>query len=238
MASRRNYATIDEVEQYADVTSTDDTEFEDQISQAEELIDDYVGFQQKAVPDEYHGTVVSYNVGTKTLVDSANISALGKYADNYFAGCELLIISGTGKGGRATIESSSKSGSSITLATALDTSPDTTSVYKIYQLGKFPRVQDVYILPDNSKYTYTIPEKVKRATAAQMEFMINQGAKFFGSDQSDMESERIGNYSYSKGSAGGGASSTVKMIAPKARALLKGIRNSTGQLIANNPTGL
>jgi hypothetical protein len=230
MASRRGYLTIDELEEFADIEVTDNAEAEDQISQAEEIIDAYVGAQEKFFPRVFQGEVSAVSNSNKTLADTGSGSQL-HVIDDYFKGCELEIIGGAGAGQRGIIESSSKDNRTVTLAAAFSVTPDTTSVFRIYQLGKFPRYSDVYTNRAGTKYFKAIPEAVKRATAAQVQFIIEQGDKYFSTDQTDMTRERIGNYEYEKAGAGSGVgqSSLVKLLAPKARALLRGIKNSTGQ---------
>lgn len=228
MASRRQYATIDEVEQFADVTSTDDTEFEDKISQAEELIDAYVGPQNQHFRGTYHGQITALTNSNKTIADTASTSQLN-VANDYFSYSVLEIIGGTGVGQRGYIASSNKDNKTVTLATALSTTPDTTSVFKIYQLGKFPRIQDVYSGPSGLQYYKSIPDAVKRAVAAQVAFMIDQGDTF---DAPDFESESFLNYSYTRGKDNGSLS---KLISPRAKVLLRGITNRTGRLITGGP---
>lgn len=230
MASRRQYLTQTELAEYADITISDSSEADDRISQAEEIIDAYVGFQDKFVQQVWQGKLTSAT--STVLTDSSSDTPLN-FQDNYFTFCEVEIIGGIGSGQREIIASSDQDNKTITIRTAFDTAPDSTSVYKIYQLGKFPRLRDYFFEPDTETYYKSIPEAVKRATAAQVEYVIAQGDNFFKSDQTDKLSESIGNYSYSKGQGG---STLSQMIAPKARALLKGIRNATGRLIAENPT--
>lgn len=227
MASRREYTTIAEVEAYADVTATDNDEFEEQITMAEEMIDVYVGHQQKAFPREIQGEVSSVN--GKTIFDVGPSSLLVDH-DDYLAGCTLEIIGGAGKGQTRTIESSSKDNKSITYkGDTLSPDVDTTSIFKIYQLGKFPRRKDMTLNRAGDRYYKMIPDAVKRATAAQVEYIINQGADFFGTDETDKDSESLGNYSYSGGNASQ-KSTVVRMIAPKARTLLRGITNRLGRI--------
>lgn len=236
MASLRKYATIAEVEEFADITSIDDTEFEDRISQSEELIDAYVGFQEKAVPGIYTGRAT--DVSGTTLYDTSSDTQL--YVDDgFFVYCVIEIIGGTGAGQQKQITSSNKNNKSITVVSSWTTPPDSTSVYKIYQLGKFPRRKDVYYDPDNLTYTKHIPEAIKRAVAAQMAFLVDKGDGFFTGDGAEMDSESIGNYSYSRGSGGSSmAASSVKLVAPRARTLLKGYKFSGGRIIPENPTCL
>ena len=232
--SRRQYLTQSELAEYADITISDDTEADDQISQAEELIDSYVGFQTRFIPDVHQGKLTSVANSDKELIDTSGDTPFNRN-DNYFSYCEIEIIGGTGVGQRGIIESSSEDNKSVTLKTAFATAPDSTSIYKVYQLGKFPRQTDYFYEPDTTTYYKSIPEAVKRAVAAQVEFAINMGSEFFASDATDKQSESIGNYSYSKGN-NAIQSAQVKVIAPKAKALLRGIKNSLGELIAENPT--
>lgn len=231
--SRRQYLTQDELEQFADITVTDPTEADDQISMAEELIDSYVGSQDSFIKQEFQGKLTA--VSGTTVYDTSGDTPLN-LANNYFTYCEIEIIGGTGKGQRRIIASSNKDNYSVTVRDAWDTAPDDTSVYRIYQLGKFPLCYDYFYEPDSDTYYKTIPEAVKRATAAQIEFIVTQGAKYFAGDSTDFDSESIDTYSYSKGSNGNSLTSKVKLIAPKARSLLSGYINRTGQLIVDNPT--
>lgn len=234
MSSLRKYATIDQVQEFADITSTNDAEFEDRISQSEEMIDAYVGTQQKHVDRIFTGRLTS--VSGTTLVDNSSDSPL-VFDDNYFSYCVVEIIGGTGSGQRKSVTASSKNDKSITVDSAFTTTPDSTSVYKIYQIGKFPRHQDVYHDPENLKYYKSIPDAVMRAVCAQMAFIVDKGDAYFAGDGSEMQSESIGNYSYSRGQ-GDSAASFVKFVSPRARTLLRGYKVSGGRIIADNPTCL
>lgn len=234
MASRRGYLSQEELAQYADITINDTTEADDQISMAEELIDAWVGFQDKFQKRDIFGQVSSATATTVT--DSTTLNSLDQI-DDYFKGAEIEIVGGTGSGQRRVISSSVRSTKTVTVVSNFSTVPDSTSAFRIYQLGKFPRPRDVFSAADGSKYYKSIPEAVKRATAAQVEYIINQGVKYFASEGVDMESERIGNYSYSKGQ-GGSLSTLSKLIAPKARALLRGITNRTGRIIPPVTSGV
>jgi hypothetical protein len=234
--SLRRYATIEEVQELADVVSTDDAEFEDRISQAEELIDAYVGYQQPAVKGYYVGKPTS--VAGTTLYDTSSNSPL-RMPDNYYTYCVIEIIGGTGSGQQRKIDSSNHDNQSVTVTDSWDTNPDTTSMYKIYQVGKFPRLDETYYDPDSESYFRSIPQAIKRATAAQVEFIINQGDQYFQGDDTSKESESIGDYSYTRGGGGsGGQSSAVRMIGPKARTLLRGYKKLTGTITVDNPTNL
>lgn len=224
--SNRGYLSQDELEQYADIDITDTTEADDQISQAEEIIDDFVGPQAKFleyIKEGLMAAVASTTVFTLESVDQNNMDI------DYLKGCWVEIIGGPGAGDRRRITGQTRAGV-ITVASAFSTTPTTESYYRIYQLGKFPRRQDVFFDSRHtpSRYYKSIPDRVRRAVAAQVEYMINMGPSFFGSDKLNLESERLGDYSYSKGS---GTSGTSQMIAPKAKLLLRGIVNRKGAIV-------
>lgn len=231
MASRRGYLTIAELEEFADIDVTDDAEAEDQISQAEELIDAWVGFQERRLYREYRGEVTAVSNADKTIADTGNGTPLDAN-DDFYKGAEIEIVAGTGAGQRQTIVSSDKSDKTVTVGTAFSPAPDTTSMFRIYQLGKFPRRKDGYQNRAGNKVFYSIPEAVRRATAAQVQFIIEMGSAYFAGAGADMNRERIGNYEYEKSSGSGMNQSTlVKLIAPKARVLLRGITNRTGRFV-------
>lgn len=221
--SRRRYLSQSELAQYADITLTNPTEADDRISQAEEIIDNFVGYQQKAVSEELIGTAQSGGA-TSMVLESIHCNV---YQKDYLSNCCIEIIGGTGKGQRSTITASELNGT-ITYET-LSTPTDNTSFYKIWQLGKFPRLTDRHTNTTSTQYYYSIPEAIKRAVAAQVEFGISMGDDYFSTNKLDMQSESIGDYSYSKG--GGGSGSLDNLIAPKAKLLLRGIKNITGQII-------
>jgi len=225
MASKRNYVTTTEVDELVGSGSSTDL----QISEAEEIIDAWVGPQKKHIDQEYTGRASAGAAQAITLQTSQqNI-----YDVDYFKWCQVEIIGGTGAGQRRICTASTKAGV-LTVDSAWTTAPDSTSFYKIYQLGKFPRYHDVEFYSEQSPSTYykSIPEAVKRATAAQVEYIAAMGDDFFKTDQADKQSESIGDYSYSKGGGSStGALSISKLIAPKARALLRGIKNSIGEIV-------
>ena len=223
--SRRGYLSQGELEQLANITITDTTEADDRISQAEEIIDGYVGAQNKYMTESIKGLVSAFSGTTFTLETSQQNS----FDIDYFKLCEVEILGGTGAGQRRKITGSTKAGV-ITIDTAWTVNPSTTSFYKISQIGKFPRHCDVETYTSGTDTTFykAIPEAVKRAVAAQVEYVVEMGDSFFAGDKTEMESESIGDYSYSKGS---GVSSAGRLISPKAKVLLKGIFNRTGVLV-------
>lgn len=219
--TRRQYVTEDEIEQFSNIQVTDSTEAEDQMSRAEEMIDSYVGFQRKHIRDTFSGLATSG--GNDFLIDTSGDSPLKNFDDDYFTFCEVEIIGGTGKGQRRTISSFDISSNKITVSEDWAVNPDNTSFYTIKQIGKFPRLEDVF-QDEHNKYFKSIPDAVKQATLAQLEYIIEKGADFFAGAL-DYESENVGEYSYT---AKKGAN---RFISPHARELLKGIRNIKGTLI-------
>ena len=222
--SRRGYLSQGELEQLANITITDTTEADDQINQAEEMIDAYVGPQDNYMKQKVTGTASAAASTSITLETSQQ----NTFDIDYFKLCEIEILGGTGVGQRRKVTASTKAGV-LTVGSDWVTTPDSTSVYKINQLGKFPRRKDVetYTSGPNTTYFKVIPEAVKRAVAAQVGYVVEMGDAFFAGDKSDMESESIGDYSYSKGQ---GAASVYKLISPKAKILLKGLVNRTGSI--------
>lgn len=213
--TRRGYLSQAELAQYANITIVDAVEADDQISQAEEIIDAYVRQSEKFVRVSITGTATGGT--TTTLIDTQNLTQY----DGYYNGLELEILAGIGVGKRLRITGSDKATKTITFTPALEASIDTTSVYEIYQLGLFPRHKDV--LYTNDTYYKRIPEAVKRATAAQVEYIIEKGEAYFKGG-AEFKSESIGDYSYTRDSG-----SITALLAPKARLLLKGYVNRTGQ---------
>lgn len=222
--SRRGYLSQSELEQLANITITDVTEADDVISQAEELIDAYVGPQSKHIEETIKGVAAAATSTGLTLETSQQ----NTYDIDYFKLCEIEILGGTGVGQRRKITGSTKAGV-LTIDSAWTTTPSTDSFYKISQIGKFPRACDVetYTSGANTTYYKAIPEAIKRAIAAQVEFYIEMGESYFKGDKPEMESESVGDYSYTKGQ---GVSNLYKLISPKVKILLKGIVNRIGQI--------
>lgn len=223
MASRRNYVTAVEVNTMAGFTPTDN-----ELNIAEELIDAFVGPQQKYFYIEMRGRASAGGANTINLESTQQ----NEYEADYFKYCEVEILVGTGAGQRGIVTSSTKAGV-LTMVENWTTPPDSTSIYRIYQLGKFPRNVDGFLYTNSEPYQYakSIPEAVKRAVAAQVEYMHTMGSDFFATDKADKVSESIGDYSYSNALNGVGVTGVSKFIAPKAKMLLKGIQNRCGEIV-------
>lgn len=209
---------------------TDATEA--QVALAEALIDDYVGYQ----PRFYEGEIVGKVTGSLTgkVVDTNTNSPL-YVTDNTFAMCVIEIIGGAGVGQSRVITASDRDDRSVTFeGAAFNPVLDDTSVYRIYQLAKFPRHKDSRTPSGESIFYKFIPQAIKEAAIAQTEFIIEQGEDYFTGDDSEMDSERILSYSYSRG-GNAGQSAQVKFVSPKARTLLRGFKNRTGRIAVDHP---
>lgn len=217
---------------YIETTDVADST-EAQVALAEQLIDDYVGYQPRFYEHEVSGKVTGA-VGS-VIYDTNDASPLF-VTDNTYAKCVIEIIGGSGVGQSRVLTASDRDDRSVTFTgSAFNPALDATSVYRIYQLAKFPRRQDSRTPSGESVFHKYIPQAVKEATIAQVQYIQEMGDDYFLGEDSEMEGERLGNYSYSRGGSGG-QSALVKMIAPKARILLRGIKNRTGRLIAEDPT--
>lgn len=225
MSTLRGYLLPEELDGYG-INIPYEDETDQKISLAEQLIDSYVGYQERAV-NEVPGEVSSVD-GT-TIFDTGGGSSLHR-PDGYFTGSHIEIVDGTGAGQVRRIESSSQDAQSITVDLAFDTEPDTTSIFLITQVGKFPRAKDTRLSRDGTRYYRRIPQAVKDATAAQLEFIIEQGDDYFAGNGADMDAERLLSYSYQRSQGSSASSSSIKLISPKARTLLRGIKNSTGYI--------
>jgi hypothetical protein len=187
------------------------------------MIDAYVGFQDKHMPVQLEGMATSGD--TTKIIDTSDDSPLN-YNDNYFNYCEVEIVAGTNVGERRQIISSDQSEKSVTVSAVFTAAIDSTSVYIIRQLGKFPRSKDVFTKTVDGETIYykRIPEEVKRATAAQLQYIIEKGTEFFAG-ATDKDSETIADYSYSI------KEGAERLIAPKARLILHGFVNRKGVLL-------
>ena len=220
MSTRRSYVTAAEVNTLVGITPTDA-----QLDAAEALIDAYVGFITKWMNYKVEGIAVSGGASTLTLM----VKEQNRYDANYFAGCEIKILGGTGSGQVRRI-SSSTYGGVVTVDTAWTTAPDSTSFYRIYQFAKFPRTQDVthFTEVEPAQVYKEIPEQVKQAVAAQVEYIDSMGDDYFSTNNSEKMREQIGDYEYENAQSESGVGGISRLIAPKAKALLRGIRCIVG----------
>ncbi|MEC5150875.1 hypothetical protein [Cryobacterium sp. GrIS_2_6] len=249
MSSRRQYIDSTYLTQYLSGTalSSDYSSADDLISAAEEYIDAWVGHQDKFFrgisgtngvytppdPQDRRAPTLYEVKGRVSQVINPTNFILQQYTqfvfqEDYLAGCWIEIIGGTGAGQTNHVTGSLLDGQ-VTVSSAWTTAIDATSVYRIYQLGKFPRLQDVYFDSINQpvRYYKMIPDAVRRATAAQCVFMNAKGRDFFDTDGAAMQSEHLGAYSYSRGAK---STSGSLYIAPDAKEALRGITNRMGKI--------
>lgn len=219
---RRNYILASDV---PDATEAD-------VALAEALIDEYVGRQPKFIMREVVGKVTASLTGK--VVDTNPASPLF-VTDNTYSFCYIEIIGGTGAGQSRPITASSMNERSLTFSgSPFNPGLDNTSVYRVYQLGKFPRRQDSRTPSGDTIFYKYITDAIKNATIAQTQFVMSQGTDYFTGDDSEMQSESLLTYSYSRG-GNAGQSALVKFISPQARAFLKGYKNSTGVIAVDHP---
>ena len=82
--SRRGYLSQSELEQFADITVTNTTEADDRISQAEEIIDAYVGPQDKFLDYTIEGLVSAAASGTSFILENSHQNV---YDIDFFKWC-------------------------------------------------------------------------------------------------------------------------------------------------------
>lgn len=216
MSTLRNYIQVSEAA----------TASEAQIDLAEQIIDHYVGVQKRHVGHVHEGEITSLLAGQK-IVDEDSRSRLSQYDNGYFKYCVIEFLSGEHAGESRPITANTESESSIVYGGDELANLAVGDIFKIYQLGKFPRQKDV--LHRDTVYHKSIPRVVKDAVIAQAEFIVEMGDDYFSGNETDAAGESIGNYSY-QNAGGGNQSATVKMVAPKARTMLRGIINRLGRI--------
>ena len=207
---------------------------ESQVALAEELIDRYVGPQPKYLHRTIQGRITSLLNSFKTIVDDGSETSGQTQLDattGMFKNAVLEMLSGSAAGKRGVLETSDKDAKSVTLRAALATNPAVGDYFKIYQLGKFPRTQDVFNTPDGLNVYPAIPELVREAVVAQVQYIIAKGDGYFVGDSSEMKSESFLNYSYTRSGEGSGGSSMDNLISPQAKAMLRGIMNRKGRML-------
>lgn len=227
MASRRNYATKEDCLAFdSGLVFAADPDADTQISRAEEMIDQYVGFQQKFLENEPRVEISDISDDGKTLYDTVGGSQLFQ-TDDYYKYCEIEILGGAGVGQHGFIISSNRNDKSITVRDAFSTPLDDTSIGVIRQVAKFPARRNAFTNRIGTLWVKEYPSQLKDAVCAQVQFMQAKGIEYFSTDGPDMDQETIGNYSYSKGRTIS-PTAFISLIAPSARQLLQGIMNRTG----------
>lgn len=220
--SKRSYLSITEAFEMVGLTVT-----EEQINVAEELIDAYVGSFLKFMQHHIIGRATSATANTLTLQTRDR----NTFDINYFKWLTIEILSGTGEGQTRTIQSSTKDGV-LTVSANFTTTPDATSMYRIYQLGKFPRQCDVQAFSEvpPTEYVKRIPDQIKRAVAYQLEYIAFMGDAYFKDNIPDSYSESVGDYSESKTYSKGAGLGISLLIGSKAKAQLHGFLQRSGRI--------
>lgn len=196
------------------------------------MIDSYIGHQVQAVR-QLSGVARAATDDTLQLAGDDTQAANGV---NYLKGCQIEILDGEGAGQVRYIKSSALDGT-VTVSENWDTNPDTTSYYRVSQVGKLPRQgKDLTNDTVNGVNTYfrVIPLVVKQAVAAQVEYVQAMGVEYFTGGDSNMQSESSDGYSYTKGENG---TNGKGLIAPTVRSLLAGsgiINRAGGAIIVPN----
>lgn len=191
MIPLRKYVSQADVQNYSNITINDSDEANDIIDLAESIIDNYVGYVKPHVIHRIHGKATGGT--TLKLIDTSGDSYLGSNDDGYYRNCVLEMMSGTQAGKRRAITDSDQGDKSVTVEDEFSSAIADGDAYVIYQLAKFPRAKDVELI--DNEYYKIIPEQIKQATLAQIEYIVEKGLDFF-SEGVDYKSESFSKYSY------------------------------------------
>lgn len=207
------------------------------ITDAERMIDVYVGPSQPFYSDLTGTLDAALPSGQLTLSGSS----FGNRRPNYWAvgGHYLTITDVPGAPTSALIGTkrliiASTSGT-VTLATGYSEDVPSGTAYYTHQESRFPRWND-----SDPWGSPTLPDEVAKATAWQVEFGIAEGSESYGlgedsvvvgSDGAVVSRNYGSGYSESRATQGAGSKAGLAaLIAPKARAILRSLMNSTGWL--------
>lgn len=228
-----NYIQPSELPTYIHTMSsvTDETLAAKHISDAERIVDAYVGPGPKFYVDLSGETSSAVASGATTLPSTI----FGSRRPNYWArgGVYVELVDGVAAslvGERRLVVASDDN--QVTLASGFDAAVANGALFVYRQLSAFPRVWDQHAtlaLP-------RLPEGLKRATAFQVEYAITFGSEAFGLGDpsiSDGEAALVQSRTY-----GSGYSETriptskqglAYLIAPRARAELYRLINAAGR---------
>lgn len=202
------------------------------ISDAEVIVDRYVG----SAPKFYTNRSLTLSADVASGATSITTTSLGNRRTNYWAvggvyirisehataslvGQERLIVSSSGTG--------------VTLVSGFDAVlAAATTDLEYLQKSAFPRVwdQDPWGSPQ-------LPDELDRAVAYQVEYGIQFGSENFGMGDADVATDEDGQVQsrtyasgYSESRVPGEKRGLAAFTAPKARAILRNIINSTGHM--------
>lgn len=204
------------------------------ISDAERIIDAYVGPGPKFYPD-LTGTLTS-GVASGATAFPADI--WGRRRPNYWAqgGAYVRIVRAIGAeaavGQERLVVSSPNETESVTLASGFDVALPAGAEFEFSQESAFPRFWD-----QNPFASPTLPQLLKAAVAAQVEYGIFFGSEEFGlgdptivtDEKGDVISRTYGS-GYSESRDARRRDGLSVWIAPKARVLLRKLMSNTGYM--------
>lgn len=228
MATIRGYLTD---KQFQNITGADSlgTDADLIIAKAEAIIDGYIGNWQPHF-NEIVTVPSSAQAGEITLNAQDRASLPGV---DYLKGLAVEFLNGEAAGETRIIESQGSDGV-ITFDQEFSDEPADGDIVRIYQAGKVPRrgTDDVISreVINERIYIRNIPQPLREAVAAQIQYMQELGDEFFDGQASSLDSESMQSYSYQRGESAKGGKA---MVAPKVRQLLAGtgIINRTAQIV-------
>lgn len=212
MKNLRNYLPINQLADYIDVESIDNTA----LVNAERDIDNlcalfYQGINRPAVYYPYFVNNLSINNNQATTSEVLSPSG-------YFSLTVLEVLSGTNKGLRIFIDDSNLSNNQTILSFSDVNINETGLKAKLHQVAKFPRVADTSII--DGGYQKTIPEFLKEAVAYQYEFRSNNPDSFNNVNQLKSYSVDKESFSETFDTTSKKATDIEDLIAPATRSIL------------------
>ena len=231
--SEFNYILPSELAAYIHTMSgvTDEALAAKFITDAERVIDAYVGGGPRFYPELTGNPSFTVASGVTTLPSSI----FGSRRPNYWAkgGVYIEILNSADAsniGARRLVVASSVE--SVTLDTGFDTELTAAAQFVFIQDSQFPRLWDSNILGDPH-----MPQVLKLAVAAQVEYGIAYGSEAFGLGDSSIVDDESGNVQsrtygsgYSESRDTRRTEGLARWIAPRARVLLRALLNSTGAI--------
>lgn len=234
--SRMNYLLTGELAAFIHTMSgvTDTALAARFISDAERIIDAFVGPALRFYPDWTGTTNAVIASGATTW--TADI--FGTRRPNYWAkgGIYIELLEVAGSPGSTLVGEQrlaiASQDNQVTLATAFSDAVASGSSFLIHQESRFPRAWD-----SDPFGTPRLPDELKVAVAWQVEYGILFGSEEFGLGDSAVATDADGQVQsrtygsgYSETRIPGEKRGLATWIAPKARAVLRELLNSTGYL--------
>jgi len=236
--SRLNYITPGKLAQYIHTMSgvTDNDQAASFITDAERIVDAYVGPAPRFYTDQTGDTSAVIASGTSASVVTADV--FGDRRPNYWAkgGHYLHVLDVPGSPSSALIGESrlivASTSGQVTLVSGFLTDVPSGSTFWLHQESAFPRVWDT----DNFG-TPRLPDVLENAVALQVEYGILYGSEAFGlgdsgvaTDEGASVQSRTYASGYSESRQPGQERGLARWTAPRARALLRSIMSNAGRL--------